>query len=420
MFFADFRSRLVVLVLGLLGPFVTSCAQAELPLSDDGLIYEVDFSAHFRPDDGMADVSITVRQPRAVLRELTLRRAPSMLPPAGAGWDDNAIDASDSDELVWLVPESGGELRYQVVVDQRRGDAFDARLTAKWALGRLGDLFPPATVRSLKSAHSVSRMRLSAADESWSFETRYGPAADNVIDVEGERNFNRPTGWYTAGEIGVRRAVVEGRRVAVAAPVASSYRRMDTLAFLQWTLPELFKVFAEPAERLLIVGAPASFWRGGLSGPDSLYVHEGRPLISENGTSTLLHELVHVASGWIPAAGDDWIVEGLAEYYAVELLRRSGGVSAKRAQRTFDSLAEWVKEKGGVLADPSMGVDTAAAALMFAALDRELAGRLDEVVALMPAGSVSRVDLVAAVERVLGEPSRVLVTALDDRSMVRG
>lgn len=401
-----------MLALFLLGPFATSCAQADLPQADTSLTYNVDFAAHFRPQDGVADVSIKVSQARSVLRELRLRRTSAMqLLPDGV-LDDATVDASNPETLVWTVPESGGELRYQIVITQPRGEAHDARMTADWAIGRLGDLFPPASIRSLKSAHSVSTLRLSSTGDDWSFETRYGPVAGRVISLPGERNFNRPTGWYAAGNIGVRRAIVEGRRIAVAAPVASDYRRMDTLAFLQWTLPELFKVFSEPAQRLLIVGAPASLWRGGLSGPDSLYVHEGRPLISENGTSTLLHELVHVASGWIPAPGDDWLVEGLAEYYAVELLRRSGGLSDKRAQRAFASLAAWSQQESGVLTDPSTGANTAAAALMFAALDEELSGRLDVVVGSMPAGAVSRAELQQAVEDVLGKPSQVLATNL--------
>ena len=50
-----------------------------------------------------------------------------------------------------------------------------------------------------------------------------------------------------------------------------------------------------------------------MSGPGSLYVHADRPMISENGTSTMLHELVHVAMGVSGSAHDDWLVEGLAE-----------------------------------------------------------------------------------------------------------
>ncbi|MCR9279211.1 MAG: hypothetical protein NXH85_14700 [Pseudomonadaceae bacterium] len=405
---AHLAERLGVIGLCLIGLLVTGCARAEAPQEAARLLYEVDFSAHFQSAEGVADVAITVRQTSAVLRELKLRRSASMLAPIGAAWDSTEVDASNPDQLIWQVPKAGGELRFRITVDEKRGGAFDARLTDEWALGRLGDLFPPASVRTLKNARSVSRMRLTASEDDWSFETRYGPAADKVIELAGTRNFNRPTGWYTAGDIGVRRAVISGRRVAVAAPVASGYRRMDTLAFLQWTLPELFKVFPEPADRLLIVGAPASFWRGGLSGPNSLYVHEARPLISENGTSTLLHELVHVASGWIPAEGDDWLVEGLAEYYAIELLRRSGGATAKRMQRTLDTLAQWAKAENASLADPSTGANTAAAALMFAEIDAELSGRLDDVVASMPRGSVSREDLGRAIQQVLGKPSEVL------------
>ena len=58
-------------------------------------------------------------------------------------------------------------------------------------------------------------------------------------------------------------------------------------------------------------------WRGGLSAPQSLFVHSDRPLISENATSTLLHEVMHLALGIRAAEQFDWIVEGLASYFAL-------------------------------------------------------------------------------------------------------
>ena len=73
----------------------------------------------------------------------------------------------------------------------------------------------------------------------------------------------------------------------------------------------------------------------------ALYLHADRPLISQNGTSTPLHEMVHVASGLHGTGGADWIVEGLADYYSVELLRRSNTISQKRFDQSIETLAQW-------------------------------------------------------------------------------
>ena len=224
--------------------------------------------------------------------------------------------------------------------------------------------------------------------------------------------FDRPTGWLVAGRLGIRRDTIAGRTVSVAAPVGQGFRRVDVLAFLRWTLPDLVAVFPGMPDRLLVVGAPEGMWRGGLSGPESLYLHVGRPLISENGTSTLLHELVHIATTAPKSAGDDWIMEGLAEYYSLETLRRSGGISEERFASALGSLAAWAQRDGGRLADPSTGAHTARAALTFHELAAELedaGSSLDAVVGeLVAGGSLDRGSLLALLEPKLTEPSGIL------------
>ncbi len=116
----------------------------------------------------------------------------------------------------------------------------------------------------------------------------------------------------------------------MASPEGSGLRSNDVLAFTRWTLPSLVEVFPQFPARLLIVSGAPDMWRGGLSGAASIYLHADRPLISQNGTSSLLHEMVHVASGLHGTGGADWIVEGLAEYYSLELLRRSNTISEQR------------------------------------------------------------------------------------------
>ena len=139
----------------------------------------------------------------------------------------------------------------------------------------------------------------------------------------------------------------------------SGFRSNDVLAFVRWTLPPLVQIFPQFPERLLIVSGPDSMWRGGLSGSGSIYLHADRPLISQNGTSTPLHEMVHVASGLHGSGGADWIVEGIAEYYSLDVLHRSNTISDQRCQASFDTLAKWSAGNKCVATDRSEGAQTA-------------------------------------------------------------
>jgi predicted metalloprotease with PDZ domain len=121
------------------------------------------------------------------------------------------------------------------------------------------------------------------------------------------------------------------------------------------------------------------------------------------------------------ADGDDWIVEGLAEYYSIELPRRAGLLSDSRAAKAH----AWMREHGeGVRrldTDRSREETTARAVALFAALDTEVRqatrGKrdLDDVVQrLLPDREVSREALRDAARAVLGRKSQVLETPLLD------
>jgi hypothetical protein len=291
----------------------------------------------------------------------------------------------DSDRVFWTPPASGGTLRYSVVIDRISDGVHQARLTKRWTMFRLGHVFPPARARALAGTTATATLALEGPD-GWRFETPYGPSSINTHTISADRLFPRPVGWALGGELGIRRDRIAGRRVAVAAPVGEGFRRQDTLAFLRWTLPQVVSVFPDFPERLLIAGSGRDMWRGGLSGPSSLYMHPDRPLISGNGTSAMLHELMHVGMGSTPSASDDWVVEGLAEYYALTLLRRADGISERRFQASLASLNDWARQENGRLRSPSTGPDTAYAVLLMHRLDQALAEKghsLDRVVAVL-------------------------------------
>ena len=157
-------------------------------------------------------------------------------------------------------------------------------------------------------------------------------------------------------------------------------------------------------------------WRGGLSGPHTLYMHADRPLISENATSTLLHEVMHSVLRQSAAPGYDWIVEGLAEYYSLELLQRSGTISDARYDKAIVRQQEWAESADALCGRSSKAETTALAVTVLHALDAELrqrsagAATLDDVVQRLQqdADNISLQSLRRAAEALAGQPSDVL------------
>jgi hypothetical protein len=376
--------------------------------------YELRYDVTLRPETGRADVVLTLGAGSHNIRWMRFSVDP-------ARQDDFEADGKlerDGKYVTWTPPEGGGQLRFVAKIDHRRGQAFDARMTEDWALFRGDDLVPPA--RLLQEAGSEAEAELHVhLPEGWSFVSAFEELRPNVFRIENpERGFDRPTGWMVAGRLGVRRERIARVDVIVAGPLNQGVRRMDILAFMNWNLPRLRAIVDRLPERILIVSAGEEMWRGGLSGPNSLYLHADRPLISANATSTLLHEMVHVVTSLRSRDGGDWIVEGLAEYYSLKIMWRSGTITTRRFRSGFKQLQEW----GGHLeledleGPRARGPVTARAVLLFRELDREIlrkserAKSLDDVVKrLVSSGErVSLEVLRGAVEAVLGEPAETL------------
>jgi hypothetical protein len=318
--------------------------------------------------------------------------------------------------LTWSVPEKGGTLSYSAKLNRLRSKtSYDAYMNPEWALFRGSDIVPPAATRAQAGAKSNTSLRF-RLPKGWSSVTEY-EGENHVYPVATPgRRFDRPTGWMLLGRLGTRTDDVAGVAIKVAGPVDQGVRRMDILTFLRWTLPDVVRVFPEFPERFTVFSAGKPMWRGGLSAPASIYMHADRPLLSENGTSTLLHELVHVGTSARARRGADWIVEGIAEYYSLEILRRSGSISRDRFNDSIDKLRQWGKEADSLCAVRSNGPVTASAAVLFYQLARELrkaTGRsaaLDDVVARLAKqeSDITVADLSQLVEQALGEESAVL------------
>jgi hypothetical protein len=376
--------------------------------------YDALFSARFDPQAGVAHASLQIGQAKHRLRQLDLAAPPARFREFSG---DGEI-VREGDRLLWNVPANGGTLRYQAKIDHRKGENYDARITGDWAVLRLDDVFPAARVRATSGAVSRSSMELQGPS-GWTFESRYGPVRERIEVGTPGRRFSRPTGWLVAGDLGVRRDELDGRTLAVAGPVGQGLRRLDTLAFMRWTLPALVAVFPDFPNYFLIVRARDDMWRGGLSGPSSLFLHADRPLISENATSTLLHELVHLATGQREGKREDWLIEGLAEYYSLEILLRTGGISQRRHDEAMARLEGWAERENGRLQSPSAGANTARAVVVLrdvqAELSQEGAESLDPVATdLISSGDITGVKLKQLVAQVLGRDSKVLAQALKD------
>jgi hypothetical protein len=191
------------------------------------------------------------------------------------------------------------------------------------------------------------------------------------------------------------------------------------LTLLTFVWPEAQAVFPRDPRKLLVVGAADPMWRGGLSAPNSLFMHAERPLVSENGTSSVVHELVHVLGGIRDTDASDWISEGLAEYYAIELLRRAGGMTEPRYQQVRKKLLRWGLKVTSLRGEHSNGAITARSVVLLQELDKEIRqtseGRysLDDVArGLMRMDTVSTKDFIELSESLLGKPSKVLDSKL--------
>lgn len=408
-YFGPMKRFLLALILGL-GLVVSAQARTE---------YDVEYVVRFLPAEGQADVSIRLKPGSGEVRHMRLRMPEARYPRV----DGDGEVVRDGDYVEWTPPAGQpARLRYRYKVDHRRsGGGYDARMTADWAILRGDDLVPSATVRSTPGADSKARLRF-VLPEGWTnVDTPFLRSKDgkSFVVVNPERRFDRPAGWVIAGAVGTRREQIGETEVSVAGPKGDVIRRNDTLAFLYNLVPEFRRAFGEVPRKLLIVSAGDPMWRGGLSGPRSLWLHADRPLISENGTSTLTHELFHVITRIRGADGDDWIAEGLAEYYSIELLRRAGLVSPDRAERAFAWMRRHGREVKSLDTDRSAGPVTARAVQLFQELDAEIGkasgGRkdLDDLVKrLLPLREISREDLAREFEALTGSASKVLDTPL--------
>lgn len=328
--------------------------------------------------------------------------------------------AAGSGKATWVPAGDGSKLTWLVrITRQRDAGDFDARMTPDWALFRGDKVIPFIKARMKKNTESVARLRF-VLPPGWSnVDTGWLRDGDHFRVDNRERKFDRPIGWMIAGKVGTRRDQFGMTEIAVAAPKGDPLDRMDALTMINFVWPEIEGAFGRTPRKVLIVGAGDPMWRGGLSAPNSLFFHSQRPLVSENATSTLFHELTHVVTRISGEDRSDWIAEGLAEFYSVELVWRAGGMSDARRERVYDNLRDWGRAVKSLRTDRSSAETTARAVVLLHELDAEIRARtkdqkdIDDVTRILRVmRKVSTLKFIAATEKVLGGKSRVLTTPL--------
>jgi hypothetical protein len=194
---------------------------------------------------------------------------------------------------------------------------------------------------------------------------------------------------------------------------------MDVLTLLTFVWPQAQAVFPRHPAKLLIVGANDPMWRGSLGLRESIYLNARLPLVSESGTSAVVRELAQVFGRINDRQRSDWIREGFAEYYAIELVRRAGGMSDERYENLHDKLVKASQKVTTLRGEQVNPAQVSKAVLLLQELDREIRLQtrnkrsLDDVLrGAMRLESVDTKEFVQLAESVIGESSKVLDTGL--------
>ena len=381
---------------------------------------DLDYHVRLLPQSDQAEVRLTLAQGSAV-RSLDFDLGDGSLYSdfkADGQWQ---LTPGKQARGVWRPVADKASLTYRVRISHgRKNGSFDTRMTPSWALMRGDDLVPAAKLDQQDGIELISRLEFELPSGWKSVETAWPRIGKNKFRIDNvSRLFDRSTGWMLAGHLGSRRTRLGETEVTVASPRGQGMRRMDVLTLLTFVWPQVQAVYPRHPTKLLIVGANDPMWRGGSSAHESIYLNSRLPLVSESGSSALVRELAQVFGRINDTQRSDWIGEGFAEYYAIELVRRAGGMSDERYQSLQERLSKDSQNVTTLRGEQVSPAQVSKAVVLMQELDREIRLKtrnkrsLDDV--LRGAMRLEGVDTKAFVqlsESVLGESSKVLDTAL--------
>ena len=378
---------------------------------------DLDYHVKLLPQSDQAEVRVSLSQGSAV-RSLNF--------DLGRDGDYSDFKADGQWQVtgsrgLWQPSADKASLTYRVRLSHaRKPGVYEARMTPSWALFRGEDLVPAARLDQQDGIELVSRLMFELPAGWKSVETAWPRVGKHKFRIDNvSRLFDRPTGWMLAGNLGSRRVRLGETEVTVASPKGQAMRRMDVLTLLTFVWPQVEAALPRHPAKLLIVGASDPMRRGAFSARDSIYLNSRTPLISENGSSPLLREVVQAIGRFNDHDTSDWISEGLGEYYAIELLRRAGGITDERYAAIQTRLAKEGKGVTSLRGDHVNAASVARAVLVLQELDREIRVKthnkrsLDDLAqAVMRANSVNTAEFVQLAESVIGESSVVLDNTL--------
>ncbi len=259
------------------------------------------------------------------------------------------------ERYIWRPQRPYARLSYRIVVNATRGASqqrFDSYLAPDWMVSRGRQLFPLVAVRYRSPYDTVESSRKLTAraylafqvPRGWKCATAYPGRAQNTFELRGPRSFLTPRGWFVCGHLHTEAREIAGVRLELAQVGGVAAESETIFAFLEATFPLLTRLLGSKTDRILIVRAPDPMWHGGISGEGSFFLHARRGVRDPDQTSPFLHELFHVLQPFKPAGDADWFVEGLAEFYSLELQRRAGLLTQRRflkGLRSFERYGLW-------------------------------------------------------------------------------
>jgi hypothetical protein len=250
----------------------------------------------------------------------------------------------------WVPGGPYAHLTYRATVNHARGQhgRYDSYACTDWVATRARDLFPRIGIEyaARDGARPKSRARLIfRVPSGWQTATAFAASAPNTYQLsQPDMTLDRPHGWFALGKLTLERQEIGDVMVEVARAPGSALVARELFALYGRTLPALRTLLAAAPQTILLVSAPDPMWHGGISAERSFFMHGQRPLRTPDKTSPYLHEMFHVLQPYRPAADADWIEEGLAEFYSLELQRRAGLVDAAafaRALGYFERFGLW-------------------------------------------------------------------------------
>ena len=381
---------------------------------------DLDYHVRLLPQNDQAEVRLTLAQGSAV-RSLDFDLGD------GSHYSDFKADGQwqltpgKAARGVWRPAADKASLTYRVNINHgRKNGSFETRVTPNWALMRGDDLVPAARLDQQDGIELVSRLEFELPGGWKSVETAWPRIGQNKFRIDNpSRLFDRPTGWMLAGQLGSRRTRLGETEVTVASPLGQGMRRMDVLTLLTFVWPQVQALYPRHPGKLLIVGANDPMWRGSRSAHESIYLNSHLPLVSESGTSALVRELAQVFGRINGTKRSDWIGEGFAEYYAIELVRRAGGMSDERYESLHGKLVRTSQKVSTLRSDQANPVQVARAVVLLQELDQEIRLKthnkrsLDDVLrGAMRLGDIDTQAFVQLSESVIGGSSKVLSTEL--------